>query len=73
EDLEALGVVWDPADAAWEENLSAAKAYFAAYETLAAPNTAMDVCAARSVAVEREKPPGHAHRRAAPKEFIDGS
>ncbi|MFC9185122.1 Helicase associated domain protein [Streptomyces globisporus] len=41
EDLEALGIVWDPADAAWEENLSAAKAYFAAYGTLAAPVTAM--------------------------------
>lgn len=40
-DLEALGVVWDPADAAWEENLGAAKAYFAAYGTLAAPVTAM--------------------------------
>lgn len=41
EDLEALGIVWDPADAAWEENLGAAKAYFAAYGTLAAPVTAM--------------------------------
>ncbi|MHB0889600.1 helicase associated domain-containing protein [Streptomyces sundarbansensis] len=41
EDLEALGVVWDPADAAWEENLGTAKAYFAAYGTLAAPATAM--------------------------------
>ncbi|MFI0756729.1 Helicase associated domain protein [Streptomyces anulatus] len=41
EDLEALDVVWDPADAAWEENLGAAKAYFAAYGTLAMPVTAM--------------------------------
>lgn len=41
EDLEALGVVWDPADVAWEENLGAAKAYFAAYGTLAMPVTAM--------------------------------
>ncbi|WP_405455115.1 Helicase associated domain protein [Streptomyces sp. NBC_00101] len=41
EDLEALGIVWDPADAAWEENLGAARAYFAAYGTLAAPVTAM--------------------------------
>ncbi|MEI7030807.1 DEAD/DEAH box helicase [Streptomyces pratensis] len=41
EDLEALDLVWDPADAAWEENLGAAKAYFAAYGTLAAPVTAM--------------------------------
>ncbi|MET8940296.1 helicase associated domain-containing protein [Streptomyces rubiginosohelvolus] len=41
EDLEALGVVWDPADAAWEENLGAARAYAMAYGTLAAPVTAM--------------------------------
>ncbi|WP_308405865.1 Helicase associated domain protein [Streptomyces sp. 404i] len=41
EDLEALDIVWDPADAAWEENLGAAKAYFAAYGTLAMPVTAM--------------------------------
>ncbi|MFF3833319.1 Helicase associated domain protein [Streptomyces sp. NPDC002458] len=40
EDLEALGVVWDPADAVWEENLGAARAYFEAYGTLAAPVTA---------------------------------
>ncbi|MCX4971265.1 Helicase associated domain protein [Streptomyces sp. NBC_00654] len=39
-DLEELDVVWDPADAAWEENLGAARAYFAAYGTLAAPVTA---------------------------------
>ncbi|MFJ4012801.1 helicase associated domain-containing protein [Streptomyces sp. NPDC090026] len=36
-DLEALGMVWDPADAAWEENLGAARAYFQTYATLAAP------------------------------------
>ncbi|MCM2388083.1 DEAD/DEAH box helicase [Streptomyces albipurpureus] len=41
EDLEALGVVWDPTDAVWGENLGAAKAYFEAYGTLAAPVTAM--------------------------------
>ncbi|MFB8050697.1 helicase associated domain-containing protein [Streptomyces rubiginosohelvolus] len=41
EDLEVLGVVWDPADAAWEENLGAARAYAMAYGTLAAPVTAM--------------------------------
>lgn len=38
-DLEELGVVWDPADAAWEENLGAARAYFDVYGTLAAPVT----------------------------------
>ncbi|MFE7371370.1 DEAD/DEAH box helicase [Streptomyces anulatus] len=41
EDLEALDVVWDPADAAWEENLGAARAYAVAYGTLAMPVTAM--------------------------------
>ncbi|MFD5989580.1 Helicase associated domain protein [Streptomyces cyaneofuscatus] len=41
EDLETLEVVWDPADAAWEENLGAAKAYFEAFGTIAAPVTAM--------------------------------
>ncbi|MER7316585.1 DEAD/DEAH box helicase [Streptomyces halstedii] len=41
EDLEALDVVWDPADAAWEENLGAARAYAVAYGTLAAPVMAM--------------------------------
>ncbi|MFE9500890.1 helicase associated domain-containing protein, partial [Streptomyces collinus] len=40
EELDALGIVWDPADAAWEENLSAARAYFAEAGTLAAPVTA---------------------------------
>ncbi|MEU3051233.1 Helicase associated domain protein [Streptomyces sp. NPDC006984] len=39
-DLEALGIVWDPADAAWEENLGAARAYFQTYATLAAPVSA---------------------------------
>ncbi|MEU7068459.1 helicase associated domain-containing protein, partial [Streptomyces sp. NPDC046161] len=39
-DLEALGIVWDPADAAWEENLGAARAYHAEHGTLAAPVTA---------------------------------
>ncbi|MEV5249893.1 DEAD/DEAH box helicase [Streptomyces werraensis] len=40
EDLEELGIVWEPADEAWEENLGAARAYFDAYGTLAAPVTA---------------------------------
>ncbi|MEV5646241.1 helicase associated domain-containing protein [Streptomyces flaveolus] len=39
-DLDALGIVWEPADEAWEENLGAARAYFDAYGTLAAPVTA---------------------------------
>ncbi|WP_433570156.1 helicase associated domain-containing protein [Streptomyces sp. CA-251247] len=40
DDLEALGIVWDPADEAWEENLGAARAWFDTYGTLAAPVTA---------------------------------
>lgn len=39
-DLDELGMIWDPADAAWEENLSAARAYHAETGTLAAPVTA---------------------------------
>ncbi|MGW5284511.1 Helicase associated domain protein [Streptomyces collinus] len=39
-DLDELGMVWDPTDAAWEENLSAARAYYAETGTLAAPVTA---------------------------------
>ncbi|MFF8407579.1 helicase associated domain-containing protein [Streptomyces sp. NPDC015684] len=33
-------MVWEPTDAAWEENLSAARAYYAEAGTLAAPVTA---------------------------------
>ncbi|MFD5428351.1 Helicase associated domain protein [Streptomyces sp. NPDC127084] len=40
EDLEALGIEWYPADAAWEKNLAAARAYFAETGSLAAPVTA---------------------------------
>ncbi|MEU6071430.1 Helicase associated domain protein [Streptomyces sp. NPDC047082] len=39
-DLDELGMVWDPTDAAWEENLAAARAYYAETGTLAAPVTA---------------------------------
>ncbi|MFE9499381.1 helicase associated domain-containing protein [Streptomyces collinus] len=39
-DLDALGIVWDPTDATWEENPSAARAYYAETGTLAAPVTA---------------------------------
>ncbi|MFD7596308.1 Helicase associated domain protein [Kitasatospora sp. NPDC059812] len=40
ERLESLGMVWDPLDAAWEENLAAAREYFEHHGTLAAPRTA---------------------------------
>ncbi|MCR8945192.1 Helicase associated domain protein [Streptomyces sp. OUCMDZ-4982] len=39
-DLEALGIVWEPGEVAWEENLAAARAYYAERGTLAAPVTA---------------------------------
>ncbi|MEU1090928.1 Helicase associated domain protein [Streptomyces sp. NPDC005892] len=77
-DLEALGIVWDPADAAWEENLGAARAYFAAYGTLAAPVTAMmlDRPVGQWLANARKKnglgkDPGRAARRAAALGAID--
>ncbi|MFG3208015.1 Helicase associated domain protein [Streptomyces sp. NPDC048192] len=40
EDLEELGMIWDPSEEAWEENLAAARAYYAETGTLAAPVTA---------------------------------
>ncbi|MFF3911700.1 Helicase associated domain protein [Streptomyces sp. NPDC001848] len=39
-DLDELGMIWDPAEEAWEENLAAARAYYAVTGTLAAPVTA---------------------------------
>ncbi|MFF4756383.1 Helicase associated domain protein [Streptomyces sp. NPDC001270] len=39
-DLDELGMVWEPSEAAWEENLAAARAYYAETGTLAAPVTA---------------------------------
>ncbi|MGW2213187.1 Helicase associated domain protein [Streptomyces sp. NPDC001781] len=39
-DLEELGIDWNPADTGWEENLAAARAYYASAGTLAAPVTA---------------------------------
>ncbi|MFI9029901.1 Helicase associated domain protein [Streptomyces sp. NPDC053560] len=44
ERLEKLGMVWDATDAAFEENLAAARVYFEQHRTLAAPRpaTALD-------------------------------
>jgi hypothetical protein len=44
DELEALGIMWDTADAAFAENLAAARAYYAEAGTLAAPRhaTALD-------------------------------
>ncbi|MER6434447.1 hypothetical protein ABT272_43570 [Streptomyces sp900105245] len=39
-DLDELGMVWDPSEAGWEENLAAAQAYYAQAGTLAASVTA---------------------------------
>ncbi|MFJ1975236.1 Helicase associated domain protein [Streptomyces sp. NPDC087903] len=39
--LEQLGMVWDAADAAFEENLAACRAYFEQHFTLCAPRTAI--------------------------------
>ncbi|MFI5766845.1 Helicase associated domain protein [Streptomyces sp. NPDC051563] len=43
-ELEELGIIWDTADAAFNENLAAAKAYYELHGTLAAPRhaTALD-------------------------------
>ncbi|MGW3046377.1 helicase associated domain-containing protein [Kitasatospora sp. NPDC001159] len=40
ERLESIGMVWDPLDGAWKENLAACRVYFADHGTLAAPRTA---------------------------------
>ncbi|GAA0454045.1 DEAD/DEAH box helicase [Streptomyces olivaceiscleroticus] len=40
ERLEQLGMVWDASDAAFEENLAAARVYFEQHRTLAAPRPA---------------------------------
>jgi superfamily II DNA or RNA helicase len=38
--LQEIGMVWSAPDLAWEENLAAARAYFAEHGTLCAPQTA---------------------------------
>ncbi|MGW3269614.1 Helicase associated domain protein [Streptomyces sp. NPDC001056] len=78
EELDALGMVWDPAEAAWEENLAAARAYYAAAGTLAAPvtATALDKPVGQWLANCRKegglgKDPARAARRAAQLAAID--
>ncbi|MFJ6636970.1 Helicase associated domain protein [Streptomyces sp. NPDC091376] len=77
-DLDDLGIVWDPADAAWEETLAAARAYYDAYATLAAPVTAtiLDKPVGQWLANTRKKgglgkDPERAARRAAQLAAID--
>ncbi|UFR07641.1 helicase associated domain-containing protein [Streptomyces sp. Go40/10] len=78
EDLDALGMVWDPTEAAWEENLAAARAYYAEAGTLAAPvtATALDKPVGQWLANVRKdgglgKDPERAARRAAQLADID--
>ncbi|MFJ4585643.1 DEAD/DEAH box helicase [Streptomyces echinatus] len=78
EDLDALGMVWDPTEAAWEENLAAARAYYAETGTLAAPvtATALDKPVGQWLANVRKqgglgKDPERAARRAAQLAAID--
>ncbi|GGT44007.1 helicase [Streptomyces kurssanovii] len=79
-ELEGLGIVWDTADAAFEENLAAARAYYALHGTLAAPRHATALGLDRSVGqwltnIRRPgglgKDPGRAQRRAAELAAID--
>ncbi|MEU3777985.1 Helicase associated domain protein [Streptomyces sp. NPDC032472] len=39
--LERLGMVWDPAEADWQDNVEAARLYYGRYGTLAAPRSAV--------------------------------
>ncbi|MFI5983580.1 Helicase associated domain protein [Streptomyces sp. NPDC051555] len=77
-ELESLGIVWDTADAAFEENLAAARAYFERHGTLAAPRhaTALDRAVGQWLTNVRRpgglgKDPGRARRRADALASID--
>ncbi|MER8018120.1 Helicase associated domain protein [Streptomyces griseoluteus] len=77
-DLEELGIDWTPADTGWEENLAAARAYYAMAGTLAAPVTAsaLDRPVGQWLANCRKgialgKDPVRAERRAAQLSEID--
>ncbi|MCX4808547.1 helicase associated domain-containing protein [Streptomyces sp. NBC_01214] len=71
-ELEELGIVWDTADAAFEQNLAAARAYYELHGTLAAPRNAtiLDIAIGQYLTNIRRpgglgKNPGRALRRAA--------
>ncbi|MFJ3861513.1 Helicase associated domain protein [Streptomyces sp. NPDC090085] len=77
-ELEGLGVVWDTADAGFETNLGAARAYYDLHRTLAAPRGAaiMDVQIGQWLTNVRRpgglgKDPARAERRAAALAAID--
>ncbi|MFI1154891.1 Helicase associated domain protein [Streptomyces sp. NPDC020817] len=78
EELEELGIVWDTADAAFAENLAAARAYYEQHGTLAAPRhaTALDKPVGQWLTNIRRpgglgKDPVRAERRAAALAAID--
>ncbi|MFF4433834.1 Helicase associated domain protein [Streptomyces sp. NPDC001513] len=77
-ELEELGIVWDTADAGFETNLGAARAYYELHGTLAAPRGAavLDVAIGQYLTNIRRpgglgKEPGRARRRAAALAAID--
>ncbi|MFE5773912.1 Helicase associated domain protein [Streptomyces sp. NPDC056485] len=77
-ELEELGIVWDTADAAFAENLAAARAYHRLHGTLAAPRGAaiLDVQIGQWLTNVRRpgglgKDPARAERRAAALAAID--
>ncbi len=77
-ELEELGIVWDTADAGFETNLGAARAYYELHGTLAAPRgaTALDQAVGQWLTNVRRpgglgKAPVRAQRRAAALAAID--
>nr|WP_280919118.1 helicase associated domain-containing protein [Streptomyces sp. SPB4] len=77
-ELEGLGIVWDTADAAFETNLAAARAYYQLHGTLAAPRGAaiLDIAVGQWLTNVRRpsglgKDPARAARRAAALAAID--
>ncbi|MFE5484084.1 Helicase associated domain protein [Streptomyces sp. NPDC056527] len=77
-ELEELGIVWDTADAGFEQNLAAARAYYELHGTLAAPRhaTILDQAVGQWLTNVRRpgglgKDPDRAQRRAAQLAAID--
>lgn len=77
-ELEGLGIVWDTADAGFEQNLGAARAYYELHGTLAAPRGAsiLDVAIGQYLSNIRRpgglgKDPVRAERRASALAAID--
>ncbi|MEU4730394.1 Helicase associated domain protein [Streptomyces sp. NPDC023588] len=77
-ELEELGIIWDTADAAFEQNLAAARAYYEPHGTLAAPRgaTILDIAVGQWLTNIRRpgglgKDPDRARQRAAALAAID--